>query len=231
MKSANVTAGRPSNSAKRSGSVCVIARNLSPSSRHIQTLKRWLSHQPHATTLTQLQTQLDTFAQEYNHHRPHCALPHQATPSTIYTTRPKATPGQRLDSHHRVRTDRVDNYGSLSLRVNGRLHHISIGRAHARTRVLMLICDLDIRIINAATGELIRTSPSTPPGTTNPAESPADAHEKSPEPPMRVQSYSDVVRHHREPMTGIEPAYSAWEADVLPLNYIGTTSSAGDHEG
>ena len=24
-----------------------------------------------------------------------------------------------------------------------------------------------------------------------------------------------------EPMTGIEPAYSAWEADVLPLNYIG----------
>jgi hypothetical protein len=28
-----------------------------------------------------------------------------------------------------------------------------------------------------------------------------------------------------EPMTGIEPAYSAWEADVLPLNYIGI----GDH--
>ena len=23
-----------------------------------------------------------------------------------------------------------------------------------------------------------------------------------------------------ERMTGIEPAYSAWEADVLPLNYI-----------
>jgi hypothetical protein len=34
-----------------------------------------------------------------------------------------------------------------------------------------------------------------------------------------------------EPMTGIEPAYSAWEADVLPLNYIGLTSWAGDHEG
>lgn len=27
-----------------------------------------------------------------------------------------------------------------------------------------------------------------------------------------------------EPMTGIEPAYSAWEADVLPLNYIGRVS-------
>jgi hypothetical protein len=26
-------------------------------------------------------------------------------------------------------------------------------------------------------------------------------------------------------MTGIEPAYSAWEADVLPLNYIGLGDS------
>ena len=34
-----------------------------------------------------------------------------------------------------------------------------------------------------------------------------------------------------EPMTGIEPAYSAWEADVLPLNYIGLTRWAGDDEG
>lgn len=28
-----------------------------------------------------------------------------------------------------------------------------------------------------------------------------------------------------EPMTGIEPAFSAWEADVLPLNYIGAVDS------
>jgi hypothetical protein len=30
-----------------------------------------------------------------------------------------------------------------------------------------------------------------------------------------------------EPMTGIEPAYSAWEADVLPLNYIGAVAWEG----
>src|SRR6516162_7215932 len=30
-----------------------------------------------------------------------------------------------------------------------------------------------------------------------------------------------------EPMTGIEPAYSAWEADVLPLNYIGAAAPKG----
>jgi hypothetical protein len=37
---------------------------------------------------------------------------------------------------------------------------------------------------------------------------------------MQVQTVLDVPRHHRERMTGIEPAFSAWEADVLPLNYI-----------
>jgi transposase InsO family protein len=124
--------------------------------RFHQTLKKALTRPTRAHDLTELQTQLDTFVDEYNRRRPHCSLPHDATPATAYTTRPKAAPGERLDSHQRVRTDRVDAYGSLTLRVNGRLHHISIGRAHARTRVLMLICDLDVRIIHAATGELIR---------------------------------------------------------------------------
>jgi hypothetical protein len=40
--------------------------------------------------------------------------------------------------------------------------------------------------------------------------------------------YSTVSPQVRaEPMTGIEPAYSAWEADVLPLNYIGATAPKG----
>ncbi|KMO76544.1 integrase core domain-containing protein [Mycolicibacterium chlorophenolicum] len=106
--------------------------------------------------MTELQTQLDAFVDEYNHRRPHCSLPHKAPPATAYTARPKLAPGERTDSHQRVRTDRVDTYGTLTLRVNGKLHHISIGRAHARTRVLMLIHDLDVRIIDASTGELIR---------------------------------------------------------------------------
>lgn len=36
---------------------------------------------------------------------------------------------------------------------------------------------------------------------------------------VRVRSVRDVSRHHMERVTGIEPAFSAWEADVLPLNY------------
>ena len=36
------------------------------------------------------------------------------------------------------------------------MHHISIGRAHAGTPVVLLIDDLDIRVINHTTGELLR---------------------------------------------------------------------------
>jgi hypothetical protein len=84
-------------------------------------------------------------------------LPHRQTPATAYTTRPKATAGDRAaDTHDRVRTDRIDADGKVTLRHAGRLYHIGIGRAHARTRVLMLVHDLHIRVINAATGELLR---------------------------------------------------------------------------
>lgn len=121
-----------------------------------QTLKRWLQHQPKAATIEELQTQLDDFADEYNHRRPHRSLPHRATPATAYTSRPKADPATRIDTHDRVRTDRVDQAGSITLRVNGRLHHIGVGRIHHRTRVLILVQDLNIKIINAATGEVLR---------------------------------------------------------------------------
>ena len=124
--------------------------------RFHQTLKKWLKAQPRATTIAELQIQLDDFLTEYNRRRPHRSLPHHSTPHTAYTSRPKADPANRTDTHNRVRRDRVDTTGALSLRLGGRLHHIGVGRTHAGTRVLMLIQDLNIRIINAATGELIR---------------------------------------------------------------------------
>ena len=107
-----------------------------------------------ATTLAELQTQLDAFVEAYNHRRPHRSLPHQATPATAYTARPKADPATR--THHRVRHDTVDQFGKLTVRHAGRLHHIGVGRTHANTHVVMLIQNLHIRVINAATGQLIR---------------------------------------------------------------------------
>jgi transposase InsO family protein len=126
--------------------------------RFQQTLKNWLAAQsPQPADLPQLQALLDAFTAVYNHQRPHRSLPHRATPATAYQARPKATPGDRAtDTHNRVRTDRLDTNGSVTLRHGGKLYHLGIGRTHARTHVLLLVQDLHIRVINAATGELLR---------------------------------------------------------------------------
>jgi transposase InsO family protein len=126
--------------------------------RFQQTMKKWLAAQdPQPTTIAELQTLLDAFVAAYNHRRPHRSLPHRATPATAYTSRPKATPSDRSDdTHDRVRRDRVDSGGKITLRYQGRLYSIGIGRTHARTRVIMLVQDLNVRIVDAATGELLR---------------------------------------------------------------------------
>jgi transposase InsO family protein len=122
-----------------------------------QTLKKWLTAQtPQPATLAELQALLDAFRDQYNHRRPHRSLDRR-TPAAAYTARPKAAPtSARTDSHDRVRRDRIDDSGVVTLRHNGRLHHIGIRRTHARTHVIMLIQDLNIRVIAATTGELLR---------------------------------------------------------------------------
>jgi transposase InsO family protein len=127
--------------------------------RFQQTLKKWLRAQPvQPATIDQLQALLDTFVDEYNHRRPHRSLPHQATPAALFNTMPKALPGnsRATDTHSRIRHDRIDKTGAVTLRVNGKLRHIGIGRTHARTHVIMLIDDLHVHVVNAVTGELLR---------------------------------------------------------------------------
>ncbi|MDP9240664.1 MAG: IS481 family transposase [Actinomycetota bacterium] len=124
--------------------------------RFHQTLKKWLTRQPRARTLRQLQTQLDTFTDYYNTVRPHRAL-HRSTPAAAWHARPRAIPTRSplTDSHYRIRRDRVDNSGVITLRHNSRLHHIGLGRRHAGTRVLVLAHDLHIRVLTED-GELLR---------------------------------------------------------------------------
>ena len=127
--------------------------------RFQQTLKKWLRAQPvQPATIAELQALLDAFVDEYNHRRPHRSLPHRATPAARYNTLPKAVPGESRDpdTHDRIRHDRVDKAGSVTLRHNGRLHHIGIGRTHDGTCVILLVQDLHIRVVNAITGELLR---------------------------------------------------------------------------
>ena len=126
--------------------------------RFQQTLKKWLRAQPRQpATLAELQALCDTFLTYYNTRRPHRSL-NRRTPWAAYQARPKAAPlaSTQAEPQPRVRRDIIDTDGKLSLRYNGRLHHIGIGRTHARTPVLMLINGYDIRIIHASTGELIR---------------------------------------------------------------------------
>ena len=159
--------------------------------RFQQTLKNWLRAQPaQPATIAQLQALLGAFTTVYNHQRPHRALPHRATPATAYTARPKAAPGDRAgDTHDRVRTDRVDADGKLTLRVNGKLHHIGIGRTHARTPVLMLVRDLHIRVINAATGELLRELILDPARDYQPTGEPPGPKPNDPEPDEGSRSF------------------------------------------
>ncbi|MGI8680661.1 MAG: integrase core domain-containing protein [Mycobacteriales bacterium] len=115
--------------------------------RFHQTQKKWLARQPPATTVAELQTQLEWFRGYYNDIRPHRALGRR-TPTAAFAARPKAGPRPdrpTIADHYRVRHDVIDPSGVVTVRHNSRLHHLGIGRRFAGVRVLLLIHDLEIR--------------------------------------------------------------------------------------
>jgi transposase InsO family protein len=124
--------------------------------RYHQTLKKWLARHDEFDTIETLQAGVDFFARYYNEVRPHQA--HGRTPLSVYNERDKATPvidGQPVSPTTKVRRDRVDKTGTITLRHRSRLHHIGVGRAQKAKRVLMLVADLDVRIIDEQ-GTLLR---------------------------------------------------------------------------
>jgi len=125
--------------------------------RFHRTMKKWLKAQtPQPDTIDDLQTLVNDFVDEYNHRRPHRSLG-RTTPAVAYNRLPKTGPaGSTAGPHYRVRRDRIDKTGSVSLRRAGRMHHISIGRAHKGVAVILLINDLNIRVIATNTGERLR---------------------------------------------------------------------------
>ena len=64
-------------------------------------------------------------------------------------------PGVPVSSHVRVRRDKIDLTGVITLRHNSPLHHIGLGRRLSGTRVLALVDGLRARVITED-GELIR---------------------------------------------------------------------------
>ena len=124
--------------------------------RFHQTLQRWLRSRPSARTLSELQGQLDEFREHYNEQRPHRAL-QRRTPGEAYRATPKAAPASNghAPSHYRLRYDRLDTTGKMSFRRAGRMHHLGIGRAHARKRVLAFADDHHVTVAELATGEVL----------------------------------------------------------------------------
>jgi len=53
-----------------------------------------------------------------------------------------------------VRPDRVDRGGKVTLRYRSKLLHLGVGRRYAGTRVLLLVKDRDVRVVNDD-GELL----------------------------------------------------------------------------
>jgi transposase InsO family protein len=130
--------------------------------RFHQTLKRWLAQQPPATTLHDLQHQLDRFRKIYNEQRPHRELGRR-TPASAYLALPKAAPpGHGHPGHYRLRYDVLDTLGKMSFRRAGRMHHLGIGAAHAGKRVLAIADDTTVTVIELATGEILATNTIDP---------------------------------------------------------------------
>ena len=125
--------------------------------RFHQTLKKFLKKQPRAETIPQLQAQVDRFVAYYNEVRPHRAKGRK-TPKSAFDSRAKARPIKREGSFTRelrVRHDRVDGHGHVTIRYKSKLHHIGMGRAFAGTRIILLVAGRHIRIITTQ-GELLR---------------------------------------------------------------------------
>jgi hypothetical protein len=125
--------------------------------RFHQTLKRWLARQARAGTIAELQAEIDRFVAYYNDIRPHRAVGRR-TPRQAFEERDRARPcGPRIavGAGVRVRRDRIDNNGKVTLRHRTRLHHIGIGHAHKGKRVILLVDDLDVRVLTVD-GELLR---------------------------------------------------------------------------
>lgn len=119
-----------------------------------QTLKRYLDKHP-AATHAELQQILDEFRHYYNTIRPHRAI-NRKTPEFAYQLIPQAVPVFPDDPNlWRVRYDTIDHSGKISIRHSGRLLHLGIGRAHARTEIICLVHNTDATVIHMTTGEIL----------------------------------------------------------------------------
>ena len=115
--------------------------------RFHQTLKRFLTKQAVPQSVAHLQLQLDAFRSYYNQQRPHRAHGGK-TPLSAFEARLKAKPDQAgAPTHFRVRKDKVDRFGRVTLRYLGRLRHIGLGMAYKDRSIRLLVAGDHVRVV------------------------------------------------------------------------------------
>lgn len=123
--------------------------------RFHQTLKLFLARQSPAESIAHLQLQLDAFRTIYNQQRPHRALDGR-TPLQAFKARLKASPSlAQPQVDYRIRRDRLDAGGRVTLRYLSRLRHFHVSYKHRRHDVLILVAGPHVRVI-AEDGALLR---------------------------------------------------------------------------
>jgi transposase InsO family protein len=123
--------------------------------RFHQTLKLFLARQAPAESIAHLQLQLDTFRTIYNQQRPHRALDGR-TPLQAFNARLKASPSlAQPQVDYRIRRDRLDAGGRVTLRYLSRLRHFHVSYKHRGQAVLLLVAGDHVRVI-AEDGALLR---------------------------------------------------------------------------
>jgi len=123
--------------------------------RFHQTLKLFLAKQAAAESIAHLQLQLDACRNIYNQLRPHRALDGR-TPHQVFNTRLKASPSiAQTQIEYRIRRDRLDTEGRVTLRYLSRLRHFHVSYKRRGQPVMLLVAGDHVRVI-AEDGALLR---------------------------------------------------------------------------
>jgi transposase InsO family protein len=115
--------------------------------RFHQTEKKFLMAKPKCRSISSLQGRLEVFTEYYNTVRPHRARDRRP-PEEAFYERVKAQPSGvpiKDAGQFRIRFDKVNN-GKVTLRYDGELRRLGIGRAHDAKRVVLLVDDRDVRV-------------------------------------------------------------------------------------
>lgn len=147
--------------------------------RFHQTLKKRLAAQQAATTIAELQNELDRFALIYNHQRPHRSLGRR-TPARAWTDAPKSGPADRSLTHGTSLYRGTVHGGTFPA---GRNRVISVGAAHNGATALAVITGANCHVF--IDGRLIRQL------EINPTRRLQALHPR----PGRPPTVSDVPRH------------------------------------